>query len=217
MSNNDSLSATRQDYQEGVLSLDTMQADPIEQFRLWLDQASKADIIEPNAMNIATVSEQGVLSSRMVLLKGIDPRGFVFFTNYESRKADEIAHSTQVALCFWWGALERQVRVEGYAEKVSAAESDEYFNSRPRGSRIGAIASAQSSVLASYAELEQKVAEVEKKYAGSEDIPRPDNWGGYLIVPNAVEFWQGRPSRLHDRFRYRREAEQSWKIERLSP
>ena len=217
MNNNDSLSATRQDYQEGVLSLETMQADPIKQFRIWLDQASKADIIEPNAMNIATISEQGVLSSRMVLLKGIDPRGFVFFTNYESRKADEIAHSMQVALCFWWGSLERQVRVEGYAEKVSAAESDEYFNSRPRGSRIGAIASAQSSVLDSYAELEQKVAEVEKKYADSEDIPRPDNWGGYLIVPNAVEFWQGRPSRLHDRFHYRREAEQSWKIERLSP
>ena len=191
--------------------------NPIEQFSLWLDAAVNTDMPEPTAMNLATASKEGEISSRMVLLKGIDPRGFVFFTNYESRKAADINANARVALCFWWGKLERQVRVEGHIELVAADESDQYFNSRPRGSRIGAIASRQSTVLDSYEALQTRVKELEEKYTDTEDIPRPHYWGGYRVIPHKIEFWQGRPNRLHDRLVYTKVEGDEWKIERLSP
>ena len=194
-----------------------LKEDPIEQFRIWLDVAVKTDMPEPTAMNLATCAQDGTLSSRMVLLKDVDERGFVFYTNYESRKADDIKVNTQAALCFWWGILERQVRVEGRVEIISDNESDMYFNSRPRGSQIGAIASKQSAVLNSYQELRNQFKEVEEKYEGTERIPRPEFWGGYRLVPKRIEFWQSRPNRLHDRLLYTTTSSGKWKIERLSP
>ncbi len=191
--------------------------NPITQFEQWLDQAINTDMPEPTAMNLSTYSKQDGLSSRMVLLKSVDQRGFVFYTNYDSRKAQDITDHPQVALCFWWGALERQVRIEGKAEKVSDQESDDYFHSRPRGSQIGAVASKQSAVMNTYKELRDQVEAVEKKYKDLVVIPRPGYWGGYRVVPTAIEFWQGRPSRLHDRLKYNREANGDWTIERLSP
>tara|TARA_R110002096_G_scaffold2289_2_gene11862 strand:- start:2219 stop:2812 length:594 start_codon:yes stop_codon:yes gene_type:complete len=191
--------------------------NPIEQFKLWLEQAMSTDMPEPTAMNLATYSERDGLSSRMVLLKGVDERGFVFYTNYESRKARDMVNCPEVALCFWWGLLERQVRIEGKIEKVSEQESDAYFQSRPRGSQIGAIASRQSAVMNSYKELREQVIAVEKQYKDQVEIPRPAFWGGYRVVPAAIEFWQGRPSRLHDRLKYNRKANGDWTIERLSP
>tara|TARA_R110002049_G_scaffold225521_1_gene397429 strand:- start:51092 stop:51685 length:594 start_codon:yes stop_codon:yes gene_type:complete len=191
--------------------------NPIEQFKLWLEQAMSTDMPEPTAMNLATYSERDGLSSRMVLLKGVDECGFVFYTNYESRKARDMVNCPEVALCFWWGLLERQVRIEGKIEKVSEQESDAYFQSRPRGSQIGAIASRQSAVMNSYKELREQVIAVEKQYKDQVEIPRPAFWGGYRVVPAAIEFWQGRPSRLHDRLKYNRKANGDWTIERLSP
>ena len=191
--------------------------NPIEQFKLWLDDALKTDMPEPTAMNLATCSGDGELSSRMVLLKGLDERGFVFYTNYQSRKAQDIEIEAKAALCFWWGVLERQVRIEGRVELVNKEENDDYFRSRPRGSQIGAIASKQSAVIEHYQDLRDQVIAVEQKYKDEEVIPRPDFWGGYRVVPHAIEFWQGRPNRLHDRLRYKKEANGDWAIERLSP
>ena len=191
--------------------------NPIKQFRKWLDDAIQTDIPEPTAMSLATCSEEGILSSRMVLLKDVDERGFVFYTNYESRKAADIQACTQVALCFWWGNLHRQVRVEGTIERVSTQENEEYFASRPRGSQIGAIASKQSEELASYEQLLQQVAEVEKQYADVGKIPCPEFWGGYRVIPNLIEFWQGQPNRLHMRLRYNKISDRNWEIGRLSP
>ena len=168
-------------------------------------------------MNLATYSQDQGLSSRMVLLKGIDERGFVFYTNYDSRKAHDLADHSHAALCFWWGVLERQVRIEGEVVKIADEESDEYFHSRPRGSQIGAIASRQSQIMDSYQALRDQVADVEEKYKDLVVIPRPGFWGGYRVVPHAIEFWQGRPSRLHDRLKYTRGANGDWVKERLSP
>ncbi len=194
-----------------------LKQNPFEQFKDWLDAATATDMPEPTAMNLATCDKEGVISSRMVLLKGFDQRGFVFYTNYESRKAADIKVSAQVALCFWWGTLERQVRIEGRVELVATDESDEYFNSRPRGSQIGAIASRQSEVLRSYQELENRVQNLEEKYSGVTQIPRPEFWGGYRVIPQQIEFWQGRPNRLHDRWLYTKVKDGEWKVERLSP
>lgn len=191
-------------------------ADPIRQFRRWFDDALAAGVPEANAMTLATATADGYPSARIVLLKDLNDAGFAFFTNYDGRKARELAANPRAALVFYWGGLERQVRVEGTVEQVTAAESDAYFRTRPLGSQLGARASPQSAVLPDRETLERRVAELEKEFAGRE-IPRPSNWGGYRVRPEAVEFWQGRPSRLHDRLLYRRQPGGGWRIVRLAP
>lgn len=211
------ISDERKDYSLASLSEDSVNADPMKQFEQWLSEVRTTDQIEPTAMNIATATDAGDISSRMVLLKAVDSSGFSFFTNYDSQKSHDLAANANAALCFWWSSLERQVRVQGEVVKVSEQESDKYFNSRPRGSRIGAIASQQSQVIASSEILEQQVESVALQYQDQDDIPRPEYWGGYRVKPRLIEFWQGRPSRLHDRIRYVLDANGNWQIERLSP
>ena len=190
--------------------------NPFKQFELWLDEALAANFVEPNAMNIATVNQDGDVSSRMVLLKGFDKKGFVFFTNYNSTKANDLESAKLAALNIWWDKLHRQVRINGSVEKVSRQETVEYFHSRPRGSQIGAIASAQSQVIENHSVLADEYSRIEALYEGNE-IPCPDHWGGYRVLPDKFEFWQGRPNRLHDRLRYVRSNSADWEIERLSP
>ena len=204
----------RKEYTLQTLDLDSVKLNAIEQFNTWFAEALNAKIIEPNAMHLATVSAEGKPSGRIVLLKGVDT-GFLFFTNYESRKGKEIAQNQYVSLTFFWAELERQVRIEGKIEKVSKEISDQYFHSRPKGSQIGAMVSPQSQVIADRLLLEQKIEELTEKYK-DELPPRPSHWGGYRLLPEIIEFWQGRPSRLHDRIRYTRENH-VWKIERLAP
>ena len=189
--------------------------DPIEQFRRWLGEAESAGIPLPNAMAVATADAEGRPSVRHVLLRGIDERGFAFFTNYDSRKGRQLAENPNAGLVFLWKVLDRQVNATGTASRVDPAESDAYFATRPREARLGAWASAQSSVLASREDLERHVAEADERFEGVE-VPRPPNWGGFVVRPDTVEFWQGRRSRLHDRFRYARE-DAGWRIDRLSP
>jgi pyridoxamine 5'-phosphate oxidase len=190
--------------------------DPLEQFARWFEEARRAGLELPEAMTLATGDGDGTPSARMVLLKGVDERGFVFFTNYESRKGHELADNPRAALVFHWPlAPRRQVLVTGSVEKVPEDESDEYFRTRPRGSRLAALASRQSTVVPDREVLEHAFAELERQHPG-EDVPRPAWWGGYVLRPDTVEFWQNRPNRLHDRLRYRREGE-DWILERLSP
>jgi pyridoxamine 5'-phosphate oxidase len=191
--------------------------EPFRQFQRWYDEAVAADVVQPEAMTLATATPQGIPSARIVLLRGFDERGFVFFTNYDSRKGRELAANPNAALVFFWQPLERQVRVEGRVEATSAAESEVYFNSRPRGSQLGAWASPQSSILVDRPGLERRVQEVEKQFEGLDVIPRPPNWGGMRLVPHLIEFWQGQPSRLHDRLCFRRQPEGGWVLQRLAP
>ncbi|MEW5987436.1 MAG: pyridoxamine 5'-phosphate oxidase [Chloroflexota bacterium] len=190
--------------------------DPVVQFGRWFDDTQRAHLPEPTAMTLATATPDGRPSARLVLLKGFDQDGFVFYTNYGSRKGQELGDNPWAALVFWWPELSRQVRIEGRVERVSAAESDAYFQTRPRGNQLGAWASHQSQVISGREGLDERVAELAAQYQGR-DIPRPSYWGGYRLHPHQVEFWQGRPNRLHDRLRYRRDDQGQWLIERLSP
>ena len=210
------MQALRLEYRRGQLQREMMAEEPFAQFAVWFAEAAETDLLEPNAMTLATADENGRPSARLVLLKDFDEQGFVFYTNYESRKGWELAVNPWAALTFWWGNLQRQVRIEGWVERVSAEESDVYYNSRPLGSQIGAWASQQSRMIEDRAELEERLAALEARFA-VEEIVRPPFWGGYRVVPTAVEFWQGGVNRLHDRFLYSRQADGSWLIERLSP
>lgn len=205
----------RKDYQLESLTEQDVAANAIAQFTRWWDEAVKSEIDEVNAMTLATVSDKGIPAARIVLLKDYDENGFVFFTNYNSDKGMHLAANPQATLLFFWKELERQIRIEGVAEKVSAAESDDYFYSRPVGSRIGAWSSPQSRVIANREILEQNVVTYTNEFG--ENVPRPEHWGGYRIKPAVIEFWQGRSSRLHDRIRYTLTAENNWVIERLAP
>jgi pyridoxamine 5'-phosphate oxidase len=208
-------SRLRKEYTSAGLVEDDVDPDPIVQFHNWFEKVIEADLHEPNAMTLATASREGGPSARIVLLKGYDERGFVFYTNYEGRKARELEANPLCALLFYWGELERQVRVEGRASRIPGEESDAYFSSRPRGSRLGAWASEQSQPVEDRNVLEERVRALEAEYEGRE-IPRPPFWGGYRVEPEIVEFWQGRENRLHDRIVYRRTGE-GWKMERLQP
>ena len=205
----------RQDYRMASLSESDVAADPILQFQKWFSEAVNAKLYEPNVMTFATADSDGKPSARIVLLKGFDEQGFIFYTNYESKKAQDLVENPQAALVFFWAELERQIRIEGIVSKVDKEISEAYFQSRPIGSQIGAIASAQSSVLMDRSILEERVAELTAQYEGK-TIPKPEHWGGYLVEPKHIEFWQGRSSRLHDRITYDY-TDGSWKINRLAP
>jgi pyridoxamine 5'-phosphate oxidase len=210
------LAALRLDYSQRGLRRSDLDPSPIKQFNLWLAEAVERQLLEPNAMTVASVDDEGQPWTRTILLKICDERGFTFFTNYDGAKGRHFAGNPRVAMTFWWGALERQVNITGVLEKTSAEESEAYFHSRPESSQIGAWASAQSEVIAHREQLEQQFSETLEKYAGGV-IPLPPHWGGYRVTPRTIEFWQGRRSRLHDRLRYTRQADGTWKIERLSP
>lgn len=203
--------------EELALREDQVPPEPLALFAQWYEAAVQTPIPEPSAMTLATATPDGIPDARIVLLRGFDERGFAFYTNYESRKAAELAVNPRAALVFYWATFPRQVRIEGHVEKVSAAESDAYFRSRPLGHCLGAIASPQSQAIPSREFLEERLHALVQRYLATEDVPRPAHWGGYRVVPEQIEFWQGRANRLHDRLRYRRTGPQAWALERLAP
>jgi len=209
------IASIRKEYTLKQLDQKDVKRNPFDQFKLWFDDAINAEVNEPNAMMLATSTSDGKPSARMVLLKGIDNEGLTFFTNYNSRKASQLNDNPYVAVVFFWPELERQIRIEGMVGKVSDKESDDYFNSRPEGSRIGAWTSPQSQVIPNREFLELLKTEIEKRFKG-EKIPRPEQWGGFRVIPSLFEFWQGRPNRLHDRIQYSK-TDNNWIIERLAP
>ena len=211
-----SIAAIRKNYSQKTLLEDAMADNPVNQFKSWWEEALASEIDEVNAMTLATSSLDGVPAARIVLLKGVEPEGFVFFTNYDSFKGQQLAENPKACLVFFWKELERQVRITGLVEKVSSKISDDYFYSRPEGSQLGAIASPQSQVISDRNWLDLHYEEVEKELSGKQ-ISRPAHWGGYIVKPVIVEFWQGRPSRLHDRIQYSLVEDGTWKIERLAP
>jgi len=206
----------RRNYTRAGLNETEADPNPFIQFQTWFDQALSGELPEPNAMTLATATAEGKPDARIVLLKGFDEEGFVFYSNYNSQKGQQLAANPWAALVFWWAELERQVRIEGYVEKVSVEESEAYFASRPFDSQLGAWASPQSELISSRSVLEDNIAQLQHKYDGQK-VPKPPHWGGYRLFPTEFEFWQGRPSRLHDRLRYRQQSDGSWVRERLAP
>lgn len=206
----------RRDYRKATLDVTSVDRDPFKQFQKWFGEAMNSEVIEPNAMNLATVNEHGRPSSRMVLLKGLENGHFIFFTNYQSRKGKELHENPACALTFFWPELERQVRIEGISSRVEAGVSDQYFQSRPRDSQMGAWASPQSVIIDNRTILEKRFRDMEKKFEGQTVLPRPHQWGGYRIDPFQIEFWQGGAGRLHDRIQYLK-VDGEWKIYRLAP
>jgi pyridoxamine 5'-phosphate oxidase len=210
------LASIRTEYTRASLDSKDVDSNPLKQFDKWFSEAVTANVLEANAMNLATISEQGTPTSRIVLLKGVEEERFVFYTNYQSQKGRELAKDPACALTFFWPELERQVRIEGVAERISPERSDAYFKSRPRGSQVGAWSSPQSVVIANRQLLEERAAEIERKFLGEKVLPKPQQWGGFAVSPFEIEFWQGRPSRLHDRIVYT-QVDGAWRINRLAP
>lgn len=211
-----SIATIRKEYKQQTLLETDVSADPVAQFTKWWDDALKSEIDEVNAMTLATADKNGMPAARIVLLKEFSEKGFVFFTNYNSHKGNELEINPNACLVFFWKELERQVRISGQVKKISTKESDEYFASRPEGSRIGAWASPQSQVINSREVIEENSGRYQQQFTGG-NIPRPPHWGGYNVIPAVIEFWQGRPNRLHDRIRYSLQDDHAWKIERLAP
>lgn len=212
-----SIADLRKSYHLGSLEMSELRLDPLDMFRLWWHQAVESEIDDVNAMTLATADLSGKPSARIVLLKGVTNDGFEFFTNYKSAKARDMVANPNVALLFYWKELERQIRIEGKVEKVSPERSAQYFQSRPRGSQIGAWSSPQSAVIPDRSVIEKNIAAIEEKYGDLDPLPAPEHWGGFLVRPNQYEFWQGRADRLHDRFQYTPKGEGSWTVERLAP
>jgi pyridoxamine 5'-phosphate oxidase len=211
-----SIAEIRKEYSKATLDQTGVAKNPIAQFQKWFDEAIKSEALEPNAMTLSTLSETGKPSARIVLLKGVEKNSFLFYTNYQSQKGKELAANPACALTFFWPELERQVRIEGVCTRVDEATSDTYFKSRPRGSQLGAWASPQSSLIKNRELLETRIKELEKRFEGQETLPKPHQWGGYAVEPLEIEFWQGRPSRLHDRIVYYK-TDTGWTIHRLAP
>jgi pyridoxamine 5'-phosphate oxidase len=214
---NSKIEQLRKDYSAHTLEMEEVRTNPVEQFQVWFDEALNAEVPEPNAMTLSTATTNGVPSARIVLLKGVTDGSFLFYTNYNSRKGQELRANPRAALTFLWHELQRQVRIEGRVEVLPAEASTRYFQSRPKGSQIGAWASPQSTKIESREVLEEKVKRLEEDYRASEALPKPEHWGGYRVVPHRIEFWQGRSSRLHDRIEYILSEDGSWSTSRLAP